>query len=107
MNKLIWAVAGIAILVWSGLAWLGHGLLEWATAFASSNADRLTLGSEFSGLLVWLAGLLDGAGGFIIAVIWFIVSAGIVAVAAILSRLLGRQSSAPHLRGQQIPFVRR
>jgi hypothetical protein len=92
MNKLIWIVASFALLVWSGLAWLGHGLLEWATAFASSNADQLTLGSEFSGLLVWLAGLLDGAGGFIIAVIWLVVSAGIVAVAAILSRLLGQRT---------------
>ncbi len=92
MNKLIWIVASFALLVWSGLAWLGHGLLEWATAFASSNADQLTLGSEFSGLLVWLAGLLDGAGGFIIGVIWLVVSAAIVAVAAILSRLLGRRT---------------
>ncbi|MBS4049238.1 MAG: hypothetical protein KG075_23035 [Alphaproteobacteria bacterium] len=106
MNKLIWIVAGFALLVWSGLAWLGHGLLEWATAFASSNADQLTLGSEFSGLLVWLAGLLDGAGGFIIAVIWLVVSAAIVAVAAILSRLLGQRSS-PQTPGQYLPYSRR
>lgn len=107
MNKLIWAVAGIAILVWSGLAWLGHGLLEWATAFASSNADRLTLGSEFSGLLIWLAGLLDGAGGFIIAAIWLIVSAAIVAVAAILSRLLGRRAAGQQLSGYRMLSGRR
>jgi len=106
MNKLIWIVASFALLVWSGLAWLGHGLLEWATAFASSNADQLTLGSEFSGLLVWLAGLLDGAGGFIIAVIWLVVSAGIVAVAAILSRLLGQRSS-PQTPGYSILSGRR
>lgn len=106
MNKLIWAVAGLAILVWSGVAWLGHGLLEWATGFASSNAEQLTLGSEFSGLLVWLAGLLDGAGGFIIAVIWLVVSVAIVAVAAVLSRLLGRQSR-PQIPGYQLPYNRR
>ncbi len=107
MNKLIWIVAGFALLVWSGLAWLGHGLLEWATAFASSNADQLTLGSEFSGLLVWLAGLLDGAGGFIIAVIWLVVSAAIVAVAAILSRLFGQRASGQQPSGYRMLSGRR
>lgn len=106
MTRFVWGVAGVAILVWSGVAWLGHGLVGWIAAFASSNADQLTLGPDLAGLLAWLAGVLGAAGGIVIVLVWLAGCVAIAVVAAVLSRLLGRRSNL-HTPGYRLPYNRR
>lgn len=106
MTRLIWGVAGVAILAWSGVAWLGHGLVEWIAAFAGSHADQLTLGPDLAGLLAWLAGVAGAAGGIVIVLVWLAGCVAIAVVAAVLSRLLGRRSNQ-HRPGYPLPYSRR
>lgn len=107
MSRLIWIVAGAAFLVWSGFAWLSHGVVEWIAAFASNHADRLTLGPDFAGLLAWSAELVAAAGGVAIFLIWLIGCAAIAVLAFLSSQLLARRVPRPQLPGYQLPPSRR
>lgn len=103
MTRLIWIVAGCALLVWSGFAWLGHGLVEWIAAFAGNNAGELTLGPDLAALLVWLANLLAAAGSVVVVLIWLIGCAAIMILAAIASRLLARRTPGLKRSAYRLP----
>lgn len=103
MTKLIWIIAGGAFLVWSGFAWLSHGLLDWIAAFASDHAGQLTLGPNLTELLTWLAGFAASAGGVVIVVIWMIGCAVIAGLALLSSKLLARRRPGPSWSGYRLP----
>ena len=79
MRMLVWSVVGVALVLWSLLAWGAHALV-------GAGGEVLVAGSEMlPGELLpvdpaqvgWLAGLLDGLAGFgqgIVWVVWAIVA---------------------------------
>jgi hypothetical protein len=103
MMRMIWILAACALQVWSGFAWLSHGLVEWLAAFAGNHAGQLTLGPELAALLVWLADLLVAAGGIVIVLVWLTGCVAIALLAWILSRLMAPRASRPRLPGYRLP----
>jgi hypothetical protein len=70
VKKIVWAVIGIGILLWSALAWLVHSLVGWGGSLASGNADVLTPHPETVEWLSWLAQFGTNVGEWIVIAIW-------------------------------------
>ena len=60
MRRLLWAVAWIAVALWSLVAWGAYGLLDLFGGVAARNADIVAGNPE---LVEWLAWALDDPEG--------------------------------------------
>lgn len=55
MRKMVWPFIALGLIVWSGIAWLAHSLLQWGGNVASSNVDLVPVDPETVELFSWLA----------------------------------------------------
>jgi hypothetical protein len=93
MKKLLWGVIALALVVWSGLAWVAHSLVGWGGSVASGNADIVTLNPEAVEWLSWLALFGTGVGEWLVVGVW--------AIGVVVALLLGAFGSRflPQLSG--------
>jgi hypothetical protein len=96
---LLWAVAWIAVAVWSLVAWGAYGLLDLFGDMAVRNADMVGGNPESVEWLAWGLATLRGLGLGAIVFVWGLVSLLILAVPAALSLLIPR--SQPVQRRQE------
>lgn len=89
MRALIALGALVGLALWSGLAWLAHGLVDQAGAFATRHADKVTSHPETVEWLSWAAGLSGDLGGWVVLGVWALGSIAIVG-AAIAAAVLGK-----------------
>lgn len=87
MRNFILFIAAIGLALWSLLCWAAYGLLGLAGGLAASGAVFVPLPPE---LVIWMAGLIGGAGGVFVWIAWFIGAATVAAVTMILLALVGR-----------------
>jgi len=85
VRKLILVLAAIGLVFWSLLAWAASGLLGLAEGIAATGAPFIPLPPE---LVYWVAGLMSGAGGLLVWIVWFIGAAIIVIVTMVLLALV-------------------
>jgi hypothetical protein len=90
MRRLLWAVAWIAIAVWSLVAWGAYGLLDLFGDMAVRNADMVGGNPESVEWIAWALATLRGLGLGAVVFVWGLVSLLILAVPAALSLLLPR-----------------
>jgi hypothetical protein len=70
------------------LAWAASGLLGYAEGIAATSAWFIPLPPE---LVYWIAGLMSGAGGVLVWVVWFLGAAVIAIVTMVLLALFRRR----------------
>ena len=95
MRKLVWFITFVVLAVWSAIAWIAHAVVGVGGNLAASNADLLPADPEVVELVSWLAQFGAGAGEWLIAAIWAVVSAVLLAIGFIVTRLLPRFKSLP------------
>ena len=86
MRRFILVLAAIGLIIWSLLAWAASGLLGFAEGIAATSAPFIPLPPE---LVYWVAGLMSGAGGLLVWVVWFI-GAAIIAITTMVLLALVR-----------------
>jgi hypothetical protein len=95
----IWMLAFVAIAVWSLVAWVGHGLLDWTTDLAADNADKVSSVPEIVAWLSWGLRSLGNASEIIVLIVWAIGSILIIAAAGLANRFLaGRKAKFADLK---------
>jgi hypothetical protein len=70
MKRVLWAVIGIGLVVWSGLAWFLHSLIGWGGSVANRNVDVLTPSPEAVEWLSWLTMFGTDAAEWLVIGIW-------------------------------------
>jgi len=85
MRNFILVLAAIGLLIWSLLAWAASGLIGVAGGIAATTAPFIPLPPE---LVLWMAGLLSGAGGIVVWIVWFLGAAVIAIVTMTLLALI-------------------
>ena len=94
MRNLVWGVTALLLLLWSGLAWLAHGLVGVGGEFVATNADILPADPLLVEWASWLASAGTGVGEWLIVALWALVSLVIVALGFVAARLVPRFTSA-------------
>jgi hypothetical protein len=84
MRKLIWAIVVIALVIWSGLAWLIHSLVGFGGGLAANNADIVSNAPEAVEWLNWIALFGTGVGEWLVIGVW-----GLGAVALLILGFAG------------------
>ena len=87
MRGVILFLGAVGLLIWSLLAWAAAGLLGFAEGIAASSTGFIPLPPE---LVLWVAALMGGAGGFLVWTVWFIGAALIALVTMALLALAPR-----------------
>ena len=95
MGRLVWGIAGLGLLAWTLLAWLGHAVIEWGSGLAASGAIALPVTGEAADWLSWSALLLGNVSEVVVIIVWALGAAMILAVAAVAKRLLVRRAAPP------------
>jgi hypothetical protein len=90
MRRLLWAVAWIAVALWSLVAWGAYGLLDLFGDMAVRNADMVGGSPESVEWLAWALATLRGLGLGAIVFVWGLVSLLILAVPAVLGLIIPR-----------------
>lgn len=98
MGRLIWGIAGLGLLAWTLLAWLGHAVIEWVSGLAASGAVALPVTGEAADWLGWAAIILGDISGVVVIIVWALGAGLILAVAAVAKRLLARRPA------RSVPF---
>jgi hypothetical protein len=104
VSRLVWALAWIAVAIWSLVAWGTYGLVELFGDVAVRNADVVTGHPETVEFLAWALATLRSLGLVAVVVVWGLVSLLILGVAALVSRLFGRRHPAPRVPEWQQTF---
>jgi hypothetical protein len=93
MRRGIRVLAIVAIVVWSLMAWAGHGLLDWTSDWAAANADKVSSVPE---TVEWLSGALRSLGNaseIVVLIVWALGSILIIGAAGLVSRIFaGRKA---------------
>lgn len=97
MRTLIWLLTIVAVGLWSAIAWAAHVLIGIGGNLASSNADLLPGAPELAEWASWFAVLGTGAGEWLVIAIWAVVSAVIIAIGFLVSRLIPAGQAKPPL----------
>ncbi len=90
MKIVIWLLALLIIVPWTGGAWLSWALVDVSGNWLSGNADMLAMEPQMVESLSWLARAMSGTGEAIIFVIWAVGTAIVAGLAWALSRLVDR-----------------
>ncbi len=93
MKLAIWIVAIAAIVVWSLVAWAGHGLLNWSSNWAAANADHVSSVPEIVEWLSWALRSVGNASEIIVVIVWALGSILIIGLAGIASRFLSSRKT--------------
>jgi hypothetical protein len=93
MKLAIWLVAIAGIVVWSFVAWAGHGILNWSSNWAAANADQVSSVPEIVEWLSWALRGIGNASEIIIVIVWALGSILIIGLAGIASRFLSSRKT--------------
>jgi hypothetical protein len=88
MRTLVWLFTGIAVAVWSFLAWAAYQLVGLSGNALASNADILPVDPETIELVSGLAALGGQVGEWVVVVSWALVAGFILLVGFIVTRFL-------------------
>jgi hypothetical protein len=102
VRKLILIVAAFLIGLWSLFAWGAYAVVGYAGAFAAESAYFIPLPPE---LTLWFAGLLSGAGGVVVWIVWLIGAVLIALVAFAGLALTGRRGGQSQSGGGDRRFA--
>lgn len=105
MRKVVWALAWISVAVWSLFAWGAYGLLDFFGNVAARNADIVTGHPETVEWLSWALATLRSLGLGAIVFVWGAISLVILAVAALIARVVSPARTArPDARWRDEPL---
>ena len=90
MKTLIWIATWVVIAIWSGLAWIAHGLVSVGGSLVANNADLIPADPLLVEWVSWLASVGTGVGEWLVFALWAIVSLVIFALGFVTTRLLPR-----------------
>lgn len=90
MKTLIWIATAVLLGLWSLLAWITHGLVSVAGNLVASNADIIPADPLLVEWASWLASAGTGVGEWLVIIIWALVSAVLLAVGFVATRLVPR-----------------
>jgi hypothetical protein len=88
MKTLIWIATWVVIAIWSGLAWIAHGLVSVGGSLVANNADIIPADPLLIEWASWLASVGTGVGEWLVIALWAIVSLVILALGFVTTRLL-------------------
>lgn len=90
MKNLIWIATAGVIGLWSLVAWITHGLVSVAGNLVATNADLLPADPLLIEWASWLASAGTGVGEWLVIAVWAIVSAILLALGFVATRLIPR-----------------
>jgi hypothetical protein len=90
MRNLVWIATAAVIAVWSGAAWLLHAAIGLGGSLAATNADLIPADPELVEWASWFALLGTGVGEWLVIAVWAAVSAALLALGFVATRLLPR-----------------
>lgn len=90
MKTLIWTATAILLGLWSLVAWITHGLVSVAGNLVATNADIIPADPLLVEWASWLAAAGTGVGEWLVIIIWALVSAVLLAVGFVATRLVPR-----------------
>ena len=90
MKTLVWTLTAAALLLWSLVAWVTHGLVGVAGSLVAGNVDLLPADPLLTEWAWWFASVGTGLGEWLVVAVWAVVSLGLVALAFVATRLLPR-----------------
>ncbi len=90
MKNLIWIATAIVIGLWSLVAWITHGLVSVAGNLVATNADLLPADPLLIEWASWLASAGTGVGEWLVVAVWALVSAVLLALGFVATRLVPR-----------------
>ena len=93
MKTLIWIITAAVIGLWSLVAWITHGLVGVAGGLIAANADIVPADPLLVEWASWLASAGTGIGEWLVIIVWALVSAVLLAMAAVGVRLMPRLSA--------------
>lgn len=93
MKTLVWVLTGLAIALWSLVAWVTHGLVGVAGGMIASNADILPADPLLIEWTSWLASLGTGIGEWLVVAVWGFVSLVLLALGYVATKLVPRLTS--------------
>ena len=93
MKTLVWVLTGLAIALWSLVAWVTHGLVGVAGGMIASNADLLPADPLLIEWTSWLASLGTGIGEWLVVAVWGFVSLVLLALGYVATKLVPRLTS--------------
>lgn len=105
MRRLLWIVAGVALALWSLLAWGAYGLIDFFGNTVVRHADVVSNRPEAVEWLSWGLGALRNVGLAAVVFVWGLISLLILVVPTVVSLVLGRslRPTAPGDRQMDYP----
>ena len=94
MKGVVWFISASLLVLWSLTAWGAHALLGYAGRTAAANADIIPGSPELIEWASWLAGAGSDFGSWLIIALWVLGALVIVALTAVVNRLLLRRGKA-------------
>ena len=94
MKTLTWIVTAGVIGLWSLMAWIIHGLVGVAGHLVASNADVIPADPLLIEWASWLASAGTGVGEWLVLILWAVVSAVLLAMGFVATRLIPRLRQA-------------
>jgi len=89
MRRLVWAAAWAAVALWSLIAWGAYGLVDVFGGLLAGGAGSIGVDPSAGAFVAWIISALKGLGLFAIVAVWLLVSAAILSVGFVLSKLFG------------------
>lgn len=86
MTKLVWALAIIAVAIWTLLSVGGYALLDVSAEWMTQNADVVSNHPDITGWLAWGLDLVRDVGVFVVVGVWAFVSITIILAAWLIQR---------------------
>jgi hypothetical protein len=93
MKTLVWSLTGVAVGLWSLLAWIMHGLVGVAGGLIASNADVLPVDPLLVECASWVASAGTDIGEWLVIAVWALVSLVLVGLGYVATRLVPKLSS--------------
>jgi hypothetical protein len=100
MKTLIWIATAVVVGLWSLVAWIAHGLVSVAGNLVANNADWLPADPLLIEWASWLASTGTGVGEWLVVAVWALVSAVVLALGFVATRLVPRFSAPVPARNQ-------
>ena len=92
MKTLVWVLTGLALALWSLVAWVTHGLVGVAGGLVASHADIIPADPLLIEWASWLASAGTGIGEWLVIAVWGFVSLVLLALGYVATRLVPRLS---------------
>lgn len=98
MKIFIWVLAIVLLVPWTGGAWLAYALVDVSGDWMSGNADMVASEPQVVETVSWLGRLVAGVGEAVIIAVWALGTLSVVAIAWLLSWLVGRNRRSDALQ---------